>query len=69
MQQRPVSRFEFERIDLAIASLPANQPVASESERAPDPCQSAAMTLPVNLRFSFLPRVSRHLIDFIVTDS
>ena len=28
-------------------------------------CQSAAMTPPVNLSFSFLSRVSRHLIDFI----
>ena len=35
----PVSRFEFERIDLAIASLLANQPVASDSERARDQCQ------------------------------
>ena len=32
----PVSRFEFERIDLAMASLLANQPVVSESERARD---------------------------------
>ena len=38
-----VSRFEFERIDLALAitSLLANQPVASESERTRDQCQSA----------------------------
>ena len=48
-----VSRFEFERIDLAIASLMANQRVESESERALDQCQNAAVTLPVNLSFSF----------------
>ena len=38
---RPVSRFEFERIDLAITSLLANQPVASESERASDQCKNS----------------------------
>ena len=42
----PVSRFEFERIDLAMTSLLANQPVASESERAWDQCQSEAVTPP-----------------------
>ena len=46
-----MSRFQFERIDLAIASLLANQPVASESEHAHDQCQSAAATLRVNLSF------------------
>ena len=40
----PLSRFEFDRIDLAITSLWANQPVASESERARDQCQRAAVT-------------------------
>ena len=47
----PVSRFEFEQIDLAITSVLANQPVASESERARDQYQSAAVTPPVNLSF------------------
>ena len=61
----PVSRFEFKRIDPGIASLLANQLVASDSERAPDHCQSAAVTPSVNLSFSFLSRVSRHLIDLI----
>ena len=36
----PVSRFEFERIYLTINSLLANQPVASELERARDQVQS-----------------------------
>ena len=60
----PTSRFEFKRIDLAITSLLSNQPVALESERARDQCQSAAVTPPVKFSFSFLPRVSRHLNDF-----
>ena len=63
-----VSRFEIERIDLAITSLLANQPVASESERARDQCQSAAVTPAVNASFSFLPRVSRHIIYFIAIE-
>ena len=58
-----VSRFGFEHIDLAITSQLANQPVASESERAGDQCQSAVVTRPVNLSFSLLSRVSRHLIE------
>ena len=37
-----MSWFEFERIDLAITSILANQLVASESERARDHCQSDA---------------------------
>ena len=41
-----VSRFEFARIDLAVTSLLANQPVASESEHAHDQCQRAAVTPP-----------------------
>ena len=61
----PVSRFEFERIDLVFTLLPANQPVVSESECARDQCQCAAVTSPVNLSFPLLSRVSRHLIDFI----
>ena len=57
----PVSRnFEFERIDLAITLVLANQPVTSESECARDQCQSAALTLPVNPSFLFLSRASRH---------
>ena len=63
----PLSRFEFERIDLAITSLLANQPAASKSERARDQRQSSAVTPLVNLSCSFLPRVSRHLIYFITT--
>ena len=61
----PVSRFEFTWIDLAVTSLLANQPVASESSRARYQCLHAAVTLPVNLSFSFASRVSRHLIYFI----
>ena len=56
----PVS--EFERIDLAITWLLAGRIVISQYE-------SAAVTPPVNLRFLFLSRVSRHLIEFIVMDS
>ena len=50
-----------------VTSLLAKQSVASDSEsqRARDPCQSTAMTPPVNLSFPSLPRVSRHLIDFV----
>ena len=36
---------------------------------AHDQCQSATVTPAVNLSFSFLSRVSRHLIDFIAIDS
>ena len=64
-----VSRLKFEWIDLAITSLLANQPVASESVRADYPSQCAAVTPPVNLSFSFLSRVFIYLIDFIATDS
>ncbi len=63
---RPVSRFEFTLIDLAVTSLLANQPVASESVRARDQWELAAMTPRVNLSFSFVSRVSKHLIEFIV---
>ena len=42
-----------------------NQPGALESQSARDQCQSAAMTPPVNLNFSYLSRFSRHLVDFI----
>ena len=62
----------FEGIDLAITSLLANQLERAhdqESERAYDQSQSGAVTPPVNLSFSFLSRVSRHLIDFIAIDS
>ena len=48
----PVSRFEFTSIDLALNSLLANQPVASEYLRA-------AVTPQFNLSFSFVSRVSR----------
>ena len=63
-----MSRFEFERIDLSITSLLANQQFASKSERARDQCQSAGVTPPVNMSCSFLFRVSIHLIDFIDVD-
>ena len=52
-----VSRFEFERIDLAITSLRANQPIASELECAVSKC-SRDPPPPVNLSFSPLSRVS-----------
>ena len=59
----PVKRFEFEQIGLAMTSLLANQPVESESERARDQCQSAAVTLLVNLSFSFVS-LKFNFIDF-----
>ena len=49
-----VSRFEFERIDIANTLQLANQPIASESERACDQCQSTAVTPRVCLSCSFL---------------
>ena len=57
----PVSRFRFTWIDLAVTSLLANQPVASESGHARDRCLRAVVTPQVNLSFSFLSRVPRHL--------
>ena len=42
----PVSRFEFERIDLAITSLLGNQLVASESEHTRDQCQMCSHACP-----------------------
>ena len=60
---------QFEIAIMSVISLLANQHVASESGRARDQCQSKALTLPVNLSFSFLPRVSRHLYYSIATDS
>ncbi len=62
----PVTRFEFTWIDLALTSLLANQPVASDSECARDQLQCAAVTAQVNLSFSFTFRVYRH--EFIVID-
>ena len=64
-----VSRFEFTWIDLALTSPLADQPVASESERSRDQWQCAAVTLHVNLSFSFVSRVSKHLIEFITIES
>ena len=66
-----VSRFEFARIDLAVTSLLIDLAVtsllvASGSARAASQCQIAAVTPPANLNFSFLSRVSIHLIDFIL---
>ena len=54
-----MSRFEFERIDLAMASLLANELVASDSERAYDQSQSEA----TGQSELFVP-VSRHRIYF-----
>ena len=59
---RPLSRFELILIDLALTSLLANEPVASESGRARHQCLCAAVTLQVNLSFSLLFSVSKHLI-------
>ena len=55
-----MSWYEFERINLSMTSLLANQPVASDPECARDLCRSAAVTMSVivNLSFSFLSRVS-----------
>ena len=53
--------FEFTWIDLALNSLLANQPVASEFLRA-------AVTPQFNLSFSFVSRVSKHLIEFIAIE-
>ena len=53
----PVSRFESTWIDLALTSLMADQPVASESERARDQWQCAAVTSQVNLSLLFVSRV------------
>ena len=59
----PVSRIEFAP-DRAcnytsVSSLQANQLVASESQRARDHGQSASLTPPVNLSFSFLSRLQK----------
>ena len=61
----PVSRSEFTWIDLAVTSLLANWPFASESGHARDQCLRAAVTPQVNLSFSFVSRVPRHLIYII----
>ena len=47
-------------IDLALNSVLANQPVASEFLRA-------AVTPQFNVSFSVVSRVSKHLIEFIAT--
>ena len=39
-----VSRFKFDQIDLAMTSLLANEPSATESECARDQSQNAAVT-------------------------
>ena len=49
-----MSRFEFERIDLAMTSLLDNQPVALESEPANDQCQNASVTTWINLTVSIV---------------
>ena len=64
----PMSRFEFEQIDLGITSPLANQPVALKSERASDQRQSAAVTRRSTWVFhSYLS--STDLIDFIPIDN
>ena len=40
----PESRFEFTCIDIAVTSLLANQPLASESERPRDQCLRAGQS-------------------------
>ena len=40
---------------------------SSDSERARDQWQSAAVTPQVNLSFSFMSRVSKHLIELIMS--
>ena len=51
----------------SLTSLLASQPVSPSPERARDQCQSAPVTLPINLSRSRL--ISRYVIDFITTDS
>ena len=65
----PVSRFTFTWIDHALTSLLANQPVASEAGRARYHCLRAAVTMLVDLRFSFVSGVPRYLIYVIAVDS
>ena len=64
-----MSRFEFTWIDLALTSPLANQPVASDSERALDQWQCAAVTPQVNVSFSFVSHVSKHLAEFTAIES
>ena len=66
-----MSRFKFAagRPCNYVNDLATDQSAASNWERARDQCQSAAVIPPVNLSFSFLSRVSRHLLDFIAIDS
>ena len=53
-------------------SLPLNRVCtgqSSDSERARDRWQSAAVTLQVNLSFSFVSCISKHLIECIAIES
>ena len=58
----PVSRIEF------IANRVCTGQ-SSDSERACDQWQCAAVTPQVNVSFSFVSHVSKHLIEFIATES
>ena len=59
--EKPVSRIEFVRESSVCQS--------SDSEFARDQWQSAAVTPQVYLSFSFVSRVSKHLIEFIAIES
>ena len=54
-------------LSLQMNSVCAGQ--SSDSERACDQWQCAAVTLQVNLSFSFVSRVSTHLIECIVVSA
>ena len=60
--QLPVSRIEF------TANRVCNCP-SLDSERARDQWQCADVTQQVNLSFSFVSCVSKHLIEFIAIES
>ena len=65
-RESPVSQFKFTWIDLALTSLLANQPVASESGLARDQCLRAVVTPQVNLSFSIFIEHCRQLTVSIV---
>ena len=55
------------RIELIANRVCTGQ--SSDSERARDQWQCAAVTPQVNVSFSFVSRVSKHLIEFIAIES